>query len=427
MFQSVLSSMNKLLIFGLIGLAFFLFDLYAWQALKTISIQWSKKSRLFLYYLYWGLSLSYVFLMVMRPYFQLEKTGSGILMLFQVFGVILFIAKLFVVIPLLVEDMYRGVSWLVQKWNGQGMSRRGADIEMQDRRKFISQSALILGAVPVLTMSFGLFYGAHQYRVRRKTLYFSDLPSSFDGLRILQLSDIHSGSFWNRSAVIRGVQMANDLKPDLIVFTGDLVNNTASEMDKWVDVFKELEAPFGVYSVLGNHDYGDYVSWESVEEKRANLDRLMEIQRQMGWQLLNNASVYLTKNGEQISLTGVENWSAKGNFPKYGRLEEALEQAKESDFRILLSHDPSHWKAEVLTSEKIIHLTLSGHTHGFQFGIETHGLKWSPVKYLYPEWAGLYRKDDRYLYVNRGFGYIGYPGRLGIDPEITILTLKKSS
>jgi predicted MPP superfamily phosphohydrolase len=422
MFNSVMSNLNKLLVFGVLGLFFLIFDLYAWQAFKTLSREWSAKSKSILFYSYWTLSILFIVMIILRPYIQLEKLNSSFLSLFQVFGVILLISKVFVVIPLLFEDVYRvfeGVIGFFRKTNG-------TDSFMAERRKFISLTGLTVGALPLMGMTWGLIRGAHNYKIRKLKLDFADLPKAFDGLKIIQLSDIHSGSFWDRSAVERGIRMVNELKPDLVFFTGDLVNNTADEMDEWKELFGSIQSKYGIYSVLGNHDYGDYVYWANPQEKESNLQKLMNVHAEMGWKLLNNTSALIEKGEEKIAVVGVENWSAKGNFPKYGKLQDALETCNDCNFKILLSHDPSHWKAEVLKSNKRIHLTLSGHTHGFQFGIETHGWKWSPVKYMYPEWAGLYAQKDSYLYVNRGFGYIGYPGRLGINPEITEITLRKS-
>lgn len=420
MFSSIVNSFNKIFLFATIGLFFFLFDLYAWQAFKTISKEWSSRSKSILFYTYWVVSALFITTMVLRPYIQLEKFNSSFLMLFQVAGVMLFIAKFFAVLPLIAEDLFRAFEWVYSFFSKKSAS----DNFLHDRRKFISQTGLVAGAVPLMAMTYGLVRGAHNYKIKKITVSSAKLPSAFDGLRIVQLSDIHAGSFWDRNAVKRGVQMVKDLKADLVVFTGDLVNNTADEMDNWISVFSEINAPMGVFSVLGNHDYGDYVSWGSAQEKEANLERLKGVHKALGWQLLLNQSHVFAKNGQELVLLGIENWSAKGNFPKYGDLNNALETVTPDQFKILLSHDPSHWKAQVLDHQNHVDLTLSGHTHGFQFGIETHGFKWSPVKYMYPEWAGLYTHKNKFLYVNRGFGYIGYPGRLGINPEITLLTLK---
>lgn len=252
---------------------------------------------------------------------------------------------------------------------------------------------------------------------------FPTLPASFDGLKIVQLSDIHAGSFTDPLAVERGIKMVMEQQPDLILFTGDLVNNLASEMDDYWPLFAQLKAPLGVFSITGNHDYADYVQWESLEQKRANFEKLKAVHAQMGWQLLMNQHVVITRNQSSIGIIGIENWSAKSRFPKYGNFKKAFAGAAEIPFSILLSHDPSHWRAEILEQYPTVALTLSGHTHGMQFGFEIPGLQWSPVQYVYNEWAGLYKHAKQALYVNRGFGFIGYPGRVGILPEITVIEL----
>jgi predicted MPP superfamily phosphohydrolase len=283
--------------------------------------------------------------------------------------------------------------------------------------------ALGFSAIPLVGMTYGIFSGAHDYRVRKHKVKLPNLPDSFEGLKILQISDIHAGSFFNKEAVMRGIQMINDQKPDIIFFTGDLVNNSAEEMTEYIEVFNKISAPFGVFSTLGNHDYGDYIAWDSPESKKANLEKLKQIHQQMGWQLLMNEHKYIEKNGEKIAIIGVENWSAKPQFPKKGKLKEAYKDAN-APVKLLLSHDPTHWDAEVRKYPDI-DIMFAGHTHGAQFGLEWGDIKWSPVKYVYKQWAGLHQEAQQYLYVNRGFGYLGFPGRIGIFPEITVMTLTK--
>ena len=267
--------------------------------------------------------------------------------------------------------------------------------------------------------------GKYNYKVLKYTLEYDDLPDAFDGYTITQISDVHSGSFDNREKISYGINLINDQKSDLIVFTGDLVNDAAEEMLPWKDLFGQLKARDGVYSVLGNHDYGDYKQWESQAAKEKNLQDLKDMQKEMGWDLLLNEKRYLERDGQRMALVGVENWGA-GGFKKAGDLAKASEGLSREDFKILLSHDPSHWKAEVLQDDRHFHLTLSGHTHGMQFGIEIPGLiKWSPVKYRYEQWAGIYEDVGRFINVNRGFGFIGYPGRVGIWPEVSVIQLKK--
>lgn len=267
--------------------------------------------------------------------------------------------------------------------------------------------------------------GKYKYQVHRVTIAFKNLPEAFNNFTITQVSDIHSGSLDDAREVLRGVELANAQNSDIFFFTGDLVNSIADEMLPWMETFAKFHAPYGKFSILGNHDYGDYVHWESKEAKIKNLDRLKEIHKEIGFKLLLNENAIIEKDCQKISLIGVENWGKRG-FTKYGKLNKALNGVDNKDFKILLSHDPSHWDAEIINNEKHIQLTLSGHTHGMQFGVEVPGFKWSPVQYLYPEWAGLYEKQGKYIYVNRGFGFIGYPGRVGIYPEITVIKLVKA-
>ncbi|MBX2984968.1 MAG: metallophosphoesterase [Bacteroidia bacterium] len=414
-----MSKFNAVLFFGLLGVVLFLLDLYAWQGLRTIARDWSARARTTLFYSYWAVCLFFVVLVICKPFIHAGHGGSPIFGVLQALGFGLMFAQIILAIPLLIEDIYRIFEWLVGLF-----AHKDAEHILHSRRKFISLTGIGLGSLPFIGLTYGIVKGAHNYRVRKINLQFEELPKSFDGIRIVQISDIHAGSFWSRSAVERGVAMIKELNADLILFTGDLVNSYADEMEQWKELFGSISAPMGVFSILGNHDYGDYVHWSSIEEKVANLDRLKQTQSEMGWQLLNNQTVEIQKNGASIEIVGVENWSAKPNFPKYGNLDKALAESKNLPFQILLTHDPSHWRAQVLQTSQNIKLTLSGHTHGFQFGIETHRFKWSPIKYMYPEWAGLYKQNGQYLYVNRGFGYLGYPGRLGIDPEITMITLK---
>ena len=286
--------------------------------------------------------------------------------------------------------------------------------------------AMGLAALPFGALLYGMYRGKYNYRVLRYELAFKDLPNAFHNYRITQISDVHSGSFDNRDKIAYGVELINQQQSDVIFFTGDLVNNKTSEMLPWTDLFSTLQAPDGVYSILGNHDYGDYIEWNTVEEKLKNLEDLKELQRSMGFDLLLNEHRYLERNGDRIALVGVENWG-RGGFKKAGDLDRAVKNIDPKDFKILLSHDPSHWEDMVIHHPLHFHLTLSGHTHGMQFGIEIPGwIKWSPVKWRYKYWAGIYEEIGQFINVNRGFGFLGYPGRVGIWPEITVITLKKT-
>ncbi len=332
-----------------------------------------------------------------------------------------FLFSLAVVTFLIFEDVFRFMwAGIVKLFNWE------RPVVVPSRRRFISALALGIAALPFGALLYGMFRGKYRYKVLEYILTFEDLPEAFDGYKMSQISDIHSGSFDNPEKIAYGIDLINQQQSDVLFFTGDLVNNTASEMEPWMSSFSKLKAKDGVFSVLGNHDYGDYVSWSSPEAKEANLNRLKEIQQDMGFQLLLNEHKYIERNGEKIAIIGVENWG-KGGFKKAGDLNKAIAEIQENDFKILLSHDPSHWEAEVIPHAQHFHLTLSGHTHGMQFGIEIPGwIKWSPVKWRYKQWAGIYEELGQYINVNRGFGFLGYPGRVGIWPEITVITLKKA-
>lgn len=292
------------------------------------------------------------------------------------------------------------------------------------RRRFVSLVGLGIAAVPFAGMIYGMLIGKYNFRVIKHTLYFDDLPDSFNGYKITHISDIHSGSFDNAEKVQYGIDLINEQKSNVIFFTGDLVNNKANEMDNWISTFAQLKANDGVFSVLGNHDYGDYVQWNSPEEKAQNLEKMKHIHQQMGYKLLLNDHHFIEKNGERIAVIGVENWGQ--GFIQKGDLEKATSGVDTNDFKLLLSHDPTHWQFKVSKFIKKIHLTLSGHTHGMQFGIEIPNvIKWSPVQWRYKYWGGIYQLNNRYINVNRGFGYLAFPGRVGMPPEITVIELRK--
>ncbi len=388
-------------------------DLYAFQAVRSlIKNQW-------IYGLYAVVSLLVLGLFVYALSSGEARTNPKMMYIFGFFLAI-FIPKLFVIIFMFGEDVVRLFVGLFAKIGGNETG-----FYLPSRRKFVSSIALGLAAIPFSTLLFGMIKGKYNYKVLQYALEFDDLPESFDGFTITQISDIHSGSFDNEEKIAHGIELINKQESDVILFTGDLVNNVASEMDRWKDLFGSLTAKEGVFSVLGNHDYGDYVAWKTQEEKLANLETLKSLQRNMGWDLLLNEHRTLERNGESIKLIGVENWGA-GGFKKAGDLNMACEGVSTSDFKVLMSHDPSHWQEQVKQDDRNIHLTLSGHTHGMQFGIEIPGwFKWSPIKYRYENWAGIYEEFGRYINVNRGFGFLGYPGRVGIWPEVTVITLKK--
>lgn len=330
--------------------------------------------------------------------------------------------KLVIILFLFSEDIFRILSGTYQRLFGASK-----EFSLPERRRFLSMIALGIAALPFGALLYGMYKGKYNFKVLKYTLEFEDLPDSFDGYRITQISDIHSGSFDDRKKIEYGVGLINKQKSDLLLFTGDMVNNKTEEMLPWAPLFSSLEAKDGKFSVLGNHDYGDYISWETEALKRQNLEDLKYLQRNMGFDLLLNEHRYLQKGEDRIALVGVENWG-KGGFKKAGDLKRAASGLQPNDFTILMSHDPSHWSEEVIHHEKHFHLTLSGHTHGMQFGIEIPGwIKWSPVKWRYPHWAGIYNELGQFINVNRGFGFLGYPGRVGIWPEITVITLKKKA
>lgn len=330
--------------------------------------------------------------------------------------------QLITVLFLFSEDIFRFLSASYNKLSG-----REKEFSFPERRRFLSLIAMGIAAVPFGALLYGMFKGKYNFKVLKYTMEYNDLPEAFDGYQITQISDIHSGSFDNRKKIEYAIDLVNQQRSDVLLFTGDMVNNKAEEMHPWMSLFSKLEAKDGKFSVLGNHDYGDYVEWDTPEEKSENLQNLKNLQKEIGFDLLLNDSRYLEKGNERIALIGVENWG-KGGFKKAGDLQKAKSAIQKDDFKILMSHDPSHWEEEVIPDDYHYHLTLSGHTHGMQFGIEIPGwIKWSPVKWRYKQWAGIYEEMGQYINVNRGFGFLGYPGRVGIWPEITVITLKKKS
>jgi len=400
-----------------------LLDIYIFQVVKYLSQNAGPKTKTILYSVYWVVSIAAILFLIILPYLNFNQQPK--ILRNTIFAVIagLFFAKLIAAIFFLIDDIRRGIQWTAGKLffsNTEGETmQEGTKIS---RSIFLSWIGMIAGGGLFGSLIYG-FGNKYKYHINRQRLAFENLPSSFKGLKIVHISDIHSGSFADKQAVLHGVEKILNEKPDVILFTGDLVNDVADEMKNYMDVFYRLKAPMGVYSTLGNHDYGDYVHWDTPEEKKANLERLKNVHGELGWRLLMNELVELQKGDEKIALIGIENWGAKARFPKYGDMKKAYQGADTYPFKILMSHDPSHWDAQVRPSYPAVDLTLSGHTHGMQFGVEIPGFKWSPVQYIYKQWAGLYEEGRQKLYVNRGYGFIGYPGRVGILPEITVLEL----
>ena len=412
--------MGRVIGFIVFLLTLFAVDLYAFQGFKFLVKKWFPTMTTPLYYLYWIVPAALLLTLVL-----MATSGKGFhnssLLRFVFSGfVILFLAKLSWAILLAVDDVVRLARFL----SSASDMPNEAMMEKIDRSNFIvSLGALVSGSL-VGGMIYGIARGAHNYQVLHRRLSIKELHPSLQGLKIVQISDIHSGSFWNKPAVEKGVELVMEQAADLVFFTGDLVNNESREMQGFKELFSRITAPYGVYSIVGNHDYGDYRSWPNSEgiSKAENWERLKGIHKELGWNLLLNSNAILEIQEAKLGIIGVENWG-KG-FKQEGDIQKAYQGVEPADLKLLLSHDPSHWRAQILGKFPDIKATFSGHTHGMQFGVDLKNFKWSPVKYRYPEWIDLYEEDDQYLYVNRGFGYLGYPGRLGFYPEITVFELE---
>lgn len=401
-------------------------EYYSFVAVRSVLRNTSSGFQLGMYILYGGLSLAVLWSFYAMPHWF--RTAWPSLTIKYAVNILIgvFLGKVLIAAFLLLTDLIMVIPNIVSfffSFKNHPVGNPPDGSRFISRFTFISQTALFLGAALTTGLTYGMT-NRYRYKIRRIRVLLKDLPDEFKGMKIAQISDIHSGSFDDQEAVSEGVASIMNEKPDLILFTGDLVNNKAEEIVPYMDVFKALKAPLGVYSILGNHDYGDYVSWPSDEAKKQNLEQLKQHHAAMGWRLLMNEHVILERSNQQLALIGIENWGARG-FTKYGDMEKAVAGLENLNIpvKILLSHDPSHWDAQVRKGYQDISLTLSGHTHGMQFGIDIPGFKWSPVQYLYKQWAGLYQEQNQYLYVNRGFGFIGYQGRLGILPEITMIEL----
>ncbi len=340
---------------------------------------------------------------------------------------VIYISKLFIVVFLLLDDVIRAVRFVYEFIADKFSSKPevASTLPNISRIKFFTQVGAAIAGVQFISLLYGMARGAYDIRVRKVSLAFPELPEGLDGIKIIQLSDIHSGSFAGSKYLENAVSLSLDQGADLIFFTGDLVNDRSTEAEEFGRIFERIKAPMGVYSILGNHDYGDYVHWDSLEEKKQNLQSLKNLQKQFGWKMLNNSHTYIERNNSRLGLVGVENWSKNLRFKKYGNMKDAVQNFEKQPFNILLSHDPSHWNAEITSTYQYLDLTLSGHTHGMQFGVDIPGFRWSPVQYVYKEWMDLYQNKSQRLYVNRGLGFIGYPGRVGILPEITVFELKR--
>jgi predicted MPP superfamily phosphohydrolase len=403
----------RLLFFGIV---LFVIELYAYQAFRTlIKLKWVLVS-------YQIISLVlFVFIIYSFTLFDRSVGQTKQTMLTMGLLLLVYVPKIVISIILLGEDVFRMAAGSVNYFIDNSAN---ADF-LPSRRKFVSQVGLGLAAIPFLSLIYGIFEGKYNYKVIKQAIYFPDLPDAFNGFTITQISDVHSGSFDNPEKINYAIDLVNEQNSDLILFTGDIVNTHAKEMHPWIDTFNRIEKPkYGKYSVLGNHDYGEYVTWPTQVAKDENFEAIKNLYDQIGFTLLLNEHTFIEKEGNKIALVGVENWGH--NFKQAGDLKKASQHLTKEDFKILMSHDPSHWDHVVQHDEKHFHLTLSGHTHGMQFGIEIPGyIKWSLAQYVYKQWAGLYENLGRYVYVNRGFGFHAYPGRVGIMPEITVIQLIK--
>ncbi len=404
--------MSRIISMFVFLLIFMGLEFYLYRVFRIHFLQRTEAKRIFTI-IWFALPAICITLMLTSAYFS--KTGKLLITnLVMIFFISIFLTGILV----LLGDIFRLVFNQISKPSTEAVSL--------GRRKMLSNVGMILLAVPFGTLLFGLFKTAYNFKIHRITLKFPNLPDSFAGFRFIQLSDIHTGSFLKRDELGEAVRLTLLENPDAIFFTGDIVNNKTEEAEPFKDILSKLHAPYGVYSTLGNHDYGDYTRWPSKAEQIANMDAMYQLHKDMGWKLLNNEHTLLEKNGEKIAVVGVENWGASFRFPKKGDITKAKKGTEDVPFKILLSHDPSHWNAQVTKDHADVDLMLAGHTHGFQFGIEIPGFKWSPSKWLYKQWAGLYQEGEQYLYVNRGLGCLGYSGRVGIRPEITVIELQKA-
>lgn len=393
-------------------------DFYIAEALQVLMANWNPDLNRLVMSFFWLIPM--VVILLIGAYFLtgLRKMNPTFFSILRAILIIAYLSKFMIFGVLLLDDVRLLLMGLTESVIGNMGFAYG-------RSQLVAGFAILIGMIPFVTLTYGMIRNRHRYKVFKETISVKNLPKNLTGLRIVQISDIHSGSFTMKEPVKLAIEMINAQKADLVFFTGDLVNHIADEMDNFTDVFDKIKAKYGVFSILGNHDYGDYVQWESPMAKHQNLEKLKGIHKQMGWDLLLNENRLLPINGEEVAVIGVENYSESPRFSKYGDLAKAYEGSENAGLKLLLSHDPTHWEGQVLQKFKDIAITFSGHTHGMQFGLEFGKFfKWSPAKYIYKQWAGLYRKGTQYLYVNRGFGFLGYPGRVGILPEITVIELE---
>ncbi|RNL50256.1 metallophosphoesterase [Pedobacter jejuensis] len=398
------------------------FDIYCFKAIIAVFKKWKPSTKKIFSIVYWSLSILLIIGVFAGIYLNLFLTLRAIILV----AFFLTVACKMAMLPFLVLDDLRRLFVRIFKKKQVIEDQPVSETEPISRSEFLVKAGLVAAAVPLTSLSWGIISGAYDYQVRRVNLILPNLPKAFDGIRMAQISDIHSGSFYNKTAVKGGVDLLMSEKPDFVFFTGDLVNNLTNEVREYQDIFSKVKAPLGVYSTLGNHDYGDYYfGKESSPAKVKNLKDIIDVHKVMGYDLLMNENRRLKVDGEEIGILGIENWGM-GRFPKYGKMELAVKNTDDLPVKLLLSHDPSHWRGEVLKKYPQIDAMFSGHTHGMQFGVRLKEYQWSPVQYIYKEWAGLYQEQKQQLYVNVGYGFLGYPGRVGVLPEITVFTLKRA-
>jgi predicted MPP superfamily phosphohydrolase len=414
--------LTRIIIFSLIAL---LVDFYFYQAVVTVFKENAPSQKSIIANVYWSITIiTFLFFIIpaIVPSFHWPK-------FFRIYflGILgmLFFSKMIGSLFILMDDVLRLFRWIATYFHSS-VPVSPVNNHNISRLIFLNKIALGMAVIPFVGFVYGMVKGAFDYKIHRVKVVLPNLPDAFNGLKILHISDIHSGSFVSTVHLQQAVKLINEQQADIVFFTGDLVNDRASEMEMHIETLSGIKASMGVYSTLGNHDYGDYVKWDSVEEKRKNLESLKNVHTKLGWKLLMNEHVALTRGDSEIAVIGIENWGGNLNFPKYGDLKKAYSGTEKYPVKLLLSHDPSHWNMQVKEEYKDIDITFSGHTHGFQFGIEIPGFRWSPSQYFYKQWAGLYRHEKQYVYVNRGLGFLGYPGRVGILPEITVMELVKA-
>jgi predicted MPP superfamily phosphohydrolase len=392
-------------------------DLYAYQALKVVFANYSLSARTWSKVIFFSLNILMISFTLAYTSGLISEWDKVTLTILRSLVFITYFSKFLVLPFLFIDDIFRAFQWVLDYF-------KPSESFNPSRSRFLSQFGIFIGAIPLISLTYGIFRNAYRFQLRKTSVKIDGIPDQLRGLKIIQISDIHSGSFLYPEEVNKAVDIINAQDADLVLFTGDLVNNTADEVIPLLPVLKKIKAKYGVFSVLGNHDYGDYVSWESTEKKQDNLNQLKQYHKEMGWSLLTNEHSIVKINGKEVGIIGVENYSTHMRFPKYGKLKESYAGVENTDLKLLLLHDPSHWSHEVVTEFKEIAITFSGHTHGFQFGVEIPGIiQWSPIQYVYKQWAGLYKKGNQMLYVNRGLGHLGYPGRVGILPEVTLIEI----